>query len=71
MRILPATGLFNAFAALQNLNGEYQSSIERLPVGNQDELNEPNLMEEYLPNNDNFQVPFNHSKETFAFRAFY
>ena len=56
MRILPATGLFNAFAALQNLNGEYQSSIERLPVENQDELDQHNLMGEYLPNNDNMEV---------------
>ena len=56
MRILPATGLINAFAVLQNLNGEYQSSIERLPVENQDELDQHNLMEEYLPNNDNMEV---------------
>ena len=59
MRILPATGLFNAFAALQNLNGEYQRSIERLPVENQDELDQHNLIEENLPNNDNMEVAFN------------
>ena len=56
MRILPATGLFNAFAALQNLNGKYERSIESLPVGNPDELDESNILERFLQNNDNFEV---------------
>jgi hypothetical protein len=56
MRILPATGLFNAFAALQNLNGEYQRSIERLPVETPDALNKHNMMEEFLPKTDNIEV---------------
>ena len=55
MRILPATGLVKAFAALQNLNGKYQRSIEHLPVGNPDELDESNMMQEFLPNNENLR----------------
>merc|ERR1712147_582799 len=58
MRILPATGLFNAFAALHNLNGKYQRSIESLPVENPDEVDESDMMQEFLPNNENFEVYF-------------
>eukprot|EP00091_Calanus_sinicus_P017555 TRINITY_DN37931_c0_g1_i1.p1 TRINITY_DN37931_c0_g1~~TRINITY_DN37931_c0_g1_i1.p1 ORF type:complete len:157 (-),score=37.02 TRINITY_DN37931_c0_g1_i1:110-556(-) len=58
MRILPATGLFNAFAALQNLNREYQRGIDREPFETPDELDEHNLMEEYLTDNDDMQDGF-------------
>ena len=57
MRILPAAELINVFAALQNLKGIYERSIDVLSDGNADELDENHFMREYL-HNDDFQVHF-------------